>query len=145
VVRDALMSLEPEIRKAGASITCGNLPEVRGDRDRLQELFRRLIDNALKYNQQPAPRIEIAAREGSNESRPEELLFSVRDYGIGIDRKYQQELFRPFRRLHGPEIPGMGLGLVICRRIAETHGGRLWIESEAGRGTTVFFILPAPV
>jgi light-regulated signal transduction histidine kinase (bacteriophytochrome) len=143
VVRDALKSLEPEICKSGASVTYGELPEVWGDRDRLQELFRRLIDNALKYSNQ-APRVEIGAREAPGLPEAEERTFSVRDHGIGIEPKYQRELFRPFRRLHGPEIPGLGLGLVVCRRITETHGGKLWIESAAGNGTTVFVTLPVP-
>ncbi len=144
VVRDAVATLEPEIRKSGATVTYNELPEVWGDRDRLQELFCRLIDNGLKYRGQASPRVEIGAREGPGKRRPREFLFSVRDYGIGIESKYQRELFRPFRRLHGPEIPGLGLGLVICRKIAEAHGGRLWIESDAGSGTTVFFTLPVP-
>jgi len=143
VVRDALVSLDAEVRRSGADVTQAELPVVWGDRDRLQDLFRRLIDNGLKYHGQSAPRIEIAAYEEGHK-HPDEIMFTVRDYGIGIERKYQGELFRPFRRLHGPEIPGLGLGLVICRKIAETHGGRLWLESDAGSGTTVFFTLPPP-
>jgi two-component system, chemotaxis family, sensor kinase Cph1 len=143
VVRDAVARLEPEIRKSGGTVTYNELPEVWADRDRLQELFSRLIDNGLKYRNQAPPRVEIEAQEGPKR-RPREFLFSVRDYGIGIEPKYQRELFRPFRRLHGPEIPGLGLGLVICRRIAESHGGRLWVESDAGSGTRVFFTLPVP-
>jgi light-regulated signal transduction histidine kinase (bacteriophytochrome) len=145
LVRDALVGLELEIRNSGASIVHSELPEVWGDRDRLQELFQRLIDNSLKYHGPTPPRVEIAAQKGCAADKPDGVMFSVRDYGIGIPRKYQGELFRPFRRLHGPEVPGMGLGLVISRRIAETHGGRLWIDSDRGQGTTVFFTLPGPV
>jgi signal transduction histidine kinase len=125
-------------------VTYGELPEVWGDRDRLQELFRRLIDNALKYSKPAPARVEIGVQEKPGQPGVDERTFSVRDYGIGIEPKYQRELFRPFRRIHGPEIPGLGLGLVICRRITETHGGKLWLESSAGNGTTVFVTLPVP-
>jgi signal transduction histidine kinase len=143
VVRDALASLEPAILQSGSSVAYGEFPKVWGDRDRLQELFRRLIDNSLKYRGQSPARIEIESRKSSEDLPHDQFLFFVRDYGIGIERKYQPELFRPFRRLHGSEIPGVGLGLAICKKIAEAHGGRLWIESEAGSGTTVFFTLPS--
>jgi chemotaxis family two-component system sensor kinase Cph1 len=133
------------IRESGATIAYGELPEVRADRDRLQELFRRLIDNALKYRGPSPARIEIEAQSRPARQSPQEhgFLFSVHDHGIGIDQKFQSQLFHPFRRLHGPEIPGVGLSLIICRKIVETHGGTLWIESDAGKGATVFFTLPA--
>jgi light-regulated signal transduction histidine kinase (bacteriophytochrome) len=108
-----------------------------GDVDRLKVLFQNLIDNAIKFRSTAAPQIEIAATADA-----EGWIFSVRDNGIGIDRKYWHNLFAPFKRLHGPEIPGAGLGLAICKRIVETHEGRIWIESEAGKGATFLFTLP---
>jgi chemotaxis family two-component system sensor kinase Cph1 len=110
---------------------------VSGDVDRLKALFRNLIDNALKYTDATAPRINIQVKPNSGD-----WIFSVRDNGIGIDQKYWHDLFTPFKRLHGSEIPGVGLGLVICRKIVETHGGRIWIESPAGGGTAFLFTLP---
>jgi chemotaxis family two-component system sensor kinase Cph1 len=136
-LRSALASLEREIRESGAVISHDPLPQILGDVERLTALFRNLIHNALKYRDGTAPRIEIQVKANSGD-----WIFSVRDNGIGIDQKYWQDLFTPFKRLHGSEIPGVGLGLVICRRIVETHGGRIWIESPAGGGTTFLFTLP---
>jgi signal transduction histidine kinase len=141
VVNEALLRLRPAISELDATITCGELPEVRGDRDRLRELFRYLIDNSLKYHGDSAPKIEIGAEPPSG-SRVDPLLW-VRDNGIGIESRHLHQLFRPFRRLHGPEIPGVGLGLVISKKIVESHGGIIYIDSNPGQGTTVFFSLPA--
>jgi light-regulated signal transduction histidine kinase (bacteriophytochrome) len=143
IVRQSLASLEPDLRASGAAISVGELPRVWGDRDRLTELFRHLLDNALKYHGPLPPAIEIEAAIKPDTLPPDQCLIQVRDHGIGIDPKYHRELFRPFRRLHGPEIPGLGLGLCICKRIVESHGGRLWVESDAGKGTTVSFTLTA--
>ena len=145
VIDAAVAQLEPEIRASGAAIHRGGLPEVWGDRDQLVELFRNLLDNALKYRGEAPPKVDIESQKVTGR-QPDDLDFmiSLRDYGMGIDRKYQRDLFQPFRRLHGPEIPGVGLGLLISRKIVEAHSGRLWIESEAGRGLTAFFTLPVP-
>lgn len=137
-LRLALASLAREVRGTGAAIAYGPLPRVRGDTDRLTSLFRNLIDNALKYRGADAPQIEIQAKEGSGD-----WLFSVRDNGIGIDRKYWAGIFTPFSRLHGAEIPGVGLGLAICKKIVDAHGGTIRIESVVGGGSTFFFTLPA--
>jgi chemotaxis family two-component system sensor kinase Cph1 len=136
-VRSALASLDREIRESGAVISQGDLPEVCGNGERLKVLFRNLIDNAIKYRGAENPQIRIDATMTSGES-----IVSLQDNGIGIDPKYWSNLFVPFKRLHGVEIPGVGLGLAICRKIVETHHGRIWIESEVGRGTTFFFTLP---
>ena len=109
-----------------------------GDRDRLAELFEYLIGNALKFRGQDPPAVEIMAR-----SVPEGWLFSVRDNGIGITPKYRDRLFTPFRRLHGAEVPGAGLGLAISRKIVEAHGGRIWVEDGGVSGVTFSFVLPA--
>jgi two-component system, chemotaxis family, sensor kinase Cph1 len=134
----ALASLEPEIRKTGAVVVHGVLPSVVGDARRLTELFRNLVGNALKYHGSDVPRIEINASQDSHD-----WLFSVRDNGIGIDPKYWDGLFVPFRRLHGSEIPGIGLGLAICRKIVEAHQGSIRVESKVGQGTAFVFTLPS--
>jgi chemotaxis family two-component system sensor kinase Cph1 len=137
-VRLALTSLEREVRETGAVITYDRLPRVVGDRDRLTSLFRHLIDNALKYRGAEAPQIEIQAQQDQGN-----WLFSIRDNGIGIDPKYWAGIFAPFRRLHGSEISGVGLGLAICTKILDAHRGTIRIESTVGRGTTFFFTIPA--
>jgi chemotaxis family two-component system sensor kinase Cph1 len=134
----ALASLEPEIRKTGAVVVHGVLPTVVGDIGRLTDLFRNLVGNALKYRGSDVPRIEIDASRNS-----QDWLFSVRDNGIGIDQQYWDGLFVPFRRLHGSEISGIGLGLAICRKIVEAHRGTIRVESEVGRGAAFIFTLPA--
>jgi chemotaxis family two-component system sensor kinase Cph1 len=137
-MKQALASLEPEIRDTGAVLVPGVLPSVLGDVRRLTELFRNLIGNALKYRSAAVPRIEIGATQNSNE-----WVFSVRDNGVGIDPKYWDGLFVPFHRLHGNEIPGIGLGLAICRKIVEAHGGSIRLDSKVGGGTAFLFTLPA--
>jgi chemotaxis family two-component system sensor kinase Cph1 len=134
----ALRGMEKQIRESGARITHGALPEVVSDPERLTELFRILISNALTYRSAEAPKVEIGARAGSDE-----WILSVRDNGIGIAPRYQERVFDPFYRLHGSEIPGVGLGLAIGRKLLETHRGRIWVESEAGAGATFYFALPA--
>lgn len=96
------------------------------------------MSNALKYRGDAAPEIAVSAEE-----RAEEWEFAVRDNGIGIAPDYHANIFEPFKRLHGPEYPGSGVGLAICRRIVERHGGRLWVESEPGAGSTFRFTISA--
>jgi two-component system, chemotaxis family, sensor kinase Cph1 len=134
----ALARLQEPIRQSGAHIRCGPLPEVAGDRNRLTDLFQILVSNALTYRGPDTVTVDIKARLESDE-----WIISVQDNGIGIATKYQGDLFRPFYRLHGSEIPGVGLGLATCRKIAEAHHGRIWMESELGAGATFFFTLPA--
>ena len=115
---------------------------VRGDRERLLEVFRHLLDNAVRYlGEQAAPRIEIGTRLDG-----ETTVITVRDNGIGIDPRYHQTVFRLFDRLD-PDGEGTGVGLALVQRIVEVHGGRVWVESEgAGCGSTFCFTLtPAPV
>ena len=137
VMRLAVGSLDKEIREAGAKVAYDGLPHVLGDRDRLTSLFRNLIDNALKYRGSAAPQIEIHAMR-----IPGNWLFVVKDNGIGIDEKYREGIFAPFTRLHGSEIPGVGLGLAICRKIVDAHHGTMNIESVVGAGTTIFVTIP---
>lgn len=135
-VRFALANLDPIISETGAQIVVGELPEIQGDRDRLTELFEHLLSNSLKFSGTDPLTIAIAARRV-----PEGWLFSVQDNGVGIARKYRDRLFVAFRRLHGADVPGAGLGLVISRKIVEAHGGRIWIEDRDEQGVTFCFIL----
>ena len=137
-VRFALANLDREIRQTGATITVGELPEIRGDRDRLAELFEHLIENSLKFRGSDPPTVEIDARRV-----PEGWLFSVKDNGLGIPAKYRDRLFIPFRRLHGADIPGNGLGLATARKIVEGYGGNISIDNGEGPGVTFLFTLPA--
>lgn len=137
-VRFALNNLDGKIRETGASVTVADLPEIAGDRDRLADLFERLIGNSLKFRGPDPPVVEIGVRKS-----PEGWTFTVKDNGIGIPPKYRDRIFMPFRRLHGAEIEGTGLGLAISRKIVEAHGGRIWIEDGDGPGLTLAFTLPS--
>jgi chemotaxis family two-component system sensor kinase Cph1 len=108
------------------------------DEGQLVQLLQNLIGNAIKFHAKEPPRVHVSAQK----YQETEYLFSVQDNGIGIDPKYFDRLFKIFQRLHTKEeYPGTGIGLVICKRIVERHGGRIWLESQPGRGTTMFFTL----
>lgn len=133
----ACSQLQQSIEESQAVITHDPLPDVRGNRGQFVRLFQNLLSNAIKYRATSEPRIHVAARkEGAN------WVVSVSDNGIGFDPQYAEDIFRLFKRLHRDEYPGTGLGLAMCRRIVERHGGRMWAESEPGRGATFFFTLP---
>ena len=131
--------LQQAIADSGAVVTSGELPEVLGDRTQLAQLLQNLVSNALKFRGERTPRVEVTCR--SEQAR---WIFSVRDNGIGIAAEDHQRIFDMFSRLHHrSEYAGTGIGLALCRRIVERHGGRVWLESEAGKGTTFFFSLAA--
>jgi chemotaxis family two-component system sensor kinase Cph1 len=120
-------------------VTSGPLPSVRIHEPHLEQLFQNLIGNAIKYRTDGDPRIEIAA-----ERVADEWIFSIRDNGIGIDPQYKEYIFGIFKRLHSAsEYSGTGIGLAICQRIIERAGGRIWVESQLGQGSTFFFSIPA--
>jgi len=136
----AVENLAEVIARRGAQVAIGPLPTVRASAPQLIQLFQNLIENAIKYGPAEAPQVDISAREDASAWR-----FSVRDNGIGIEPAYHEKIFAVFQRLHGrDEYPGTGMGLAICRKIVERHGGRIWVESEAGTGATFHFTLPRP-
>lgn len=138
-LQHALDSLSAAIAESGASITHDPLPELPADVTQLTQLLQNLIGNAIKFRGSEPPRVHVSAR------REEECWhFSVADNGIGIEPQYFERVFVVFQRLHTRrEYPGTGVGLAICKRIVERHGGHMWIESEPGRGSTFHFTLPA--
>ena len=139
VLSEALAALEQRITSSNTEITRDPLPTVGGDQRQLTQLFQNLVDNAIKFRSDALnPHIHVSACEQNGY-----WLFSVRDNGIGIDPQYQEKIFEIFQRLHGPrEYPGAGIGLALCKRIVERHGGRIWFEPRPGKGTTFFFTLP---
>jgi PAS domain S-box-containing protein len=135
----ATSSLRMAIDEASAVVSSDPLPEVNGDRTQVTELLQNLIGNALKFRRDVPPEIHVSAERVGRMWQ-----FSVRDNGIGIQPAYVEEVFQVFRRLHGRnDYPGTGIGLAICRRIVEQFGGRIWVESESGKGSTFHFTLPA--
>lgn len=135
LLRSVLAKLSQDLRNCGAEVAYDDLPTVMGNPDRLMQVLENLLRNALIHRGHAAPHIDISAVR-----QAEEWLFSVRDNGPGVDAASLQKMFLPFERLQGP---GPGLGLAICREIVERHGGRIWAESQPGRGTTFRFTLPA--
>jgi len=134
----AVANLKIAIEENKANIAHDLLPVVEGDTVQLTQVFQNLIGNALKFHGREPPRIQVGAL-----SRNGDWLFSVRDNGIGIDPRDFERIFVIFQRLHTrQEYPGTGMGLAICKRIVERHGGRMWVESEAGKGSVFFFTLP---
>jgi PAS domain S-box-containing protein len=137
VLDQALNNHKPAIVDSGAAITRDPLPVVRGDETHFVQLFQNLLGNALKYRGPEPPAIHVGAEQVGRDWR----IF-VRDNGIGIDHEYADKIFEPFKRLHGSEVPGTGVGLAICKKIVERYGGRIWVESTPGDGSTFYFTLP---
>lgn len=138
VLYRALANLKALIDENGAEITCGPLPVVRMHEFQLEQIFQNVVGNAIRYRSAATPQIHVAAApEGPG------WKFSVQDNGIGVEAQYSARIFGIFKRLHGAsEYPGTGMGLAICQRIVERAGGRIWVESAFGKGSTFFFILP---
>ena len=135
----ALANLQLAISESGAAVTHDALPTVIADPVQLAQLFQNLVGNALKFRGADAPRVHVGA-----ERRNGDWEFSVRDNGIGIDPQYRERIFVIFQRLHGRgEYPGTGIGLAVCKKIVERHGGRIWVESAPGRGSAFHFTIPA--
>jgi PAS domain S-box-containing protein len=140
-VKESLAALDVALRESDAVCEFARLPNVRGDRRLLTQLYQNLISNANKFRQKgTSPKIQLTAERGPLG----EWVFGVRDNGIGIPPQYAEEVFTPFKRLHGrQQYGGSGVGLAICRKAVERHGGRIWVESELGQGAYFQFTLPA--
>lgn len=136
-LKQALANLKISIEENKAVITYDTLPALMADEIQLIQLFQNLISNAIKFRSAESPRVHISA-----EHKEKEWLFSVRDNGIGIDLKYKENLFVIFKRLVHRDYPGTGIGLALCKRIVERHNGRIWVESELGKGSTFYFTIP---
>lgn len=137
VLESALGDLQAAIAESGATVTRDRLPQVLADSTQLEQVFANLIGNALKFRGKAPPAIHVsAAQDGTR------WIFRVRDNGIGIDPKYFDRVFVIFQRLHTREAyPGTGIGLAVCQKIIERHGGRIWVESQLGQGATFLFTL----
>jgi len=139
VMERTLDVLRSAIEESGATVTHDPLPTVVADTVQIGQVLQNLVGNALKFHGDAPPRVHVGA-----ERRGGEWLVSVRDNGIGIAPEYAQRIFVIFQRLHTrAEYEGTGIGLSICKKIVERHGGRIWVESEPGQGSTFFFTLPA--
>lgn len=140
IVADTLDNLHAAIQDAQAKITVESLPTVVCDRTQLGQVFQNLISNAIQYRSAPIPTISISARPVA-----EGWQFTVADNGIGIDPRQHERIFAIFQRLHSDDvIPGTGIGLALCKRVVERHGGRIWVESQLGAGSAFHFTLPTP-
>jgi PAS domain S-box-containing protein len=138
VLGEAVVNLAAAIEESGAMITNDDLPTVRTDASQLVQVFQNLLANAIKFRGAEPPRVHVSARDQGRE-----WVFAVRDNGIGIERQYAARVFVIFQRLHTrQEYPGTGIGLALCKRIVERHGGHIWFESEPGTGSTFFFTVP---
>jgi len=139
VLEKVLQGLEAVLHATQAEVTHDPLPTLPADEALLLVLFQNLIENGIKYHGDRPPRVRVAARLEAGE-----WVFSVRDNGIGIDPRNFDRVFEPFQRLHHDEsrYQGMGIGLATCQKIVERHGGRIWVESQAGQGAAFFFTIP---
>jgi len=139
VLATALSNLQLAIQTSQARVTFDPLPTVWMDHTQAVQLLQNLIGNALKYRSGEPPHIHLSSRHFGDE-----WIISVKDNGLGIEPRFHQHIFTVFKRLHGREYPGTGIGLATCKRIMERHGGRIWVESAVGQGSTFFFSVPIP-
>jgi PAS domain S-box-containing protein len=138
VLEKTLGDLKKAVEESGAKVTIDPLPSLMSDEGQIGQLFQNLISNAIKFRGDDPPQIHISSEKNENK-----WIFSVRDNGIGIDSEYSNRIFEIFQRLHSKEeYAGSGIGLAICKKIVERHGGNIWIESEPGKGSTFYFTIP---
>jgi len=134
----ALENLHETIKESKAEVSIGPLPVVIGDATQLTQLFQNLIGNGIKYRNERKPEIHVTAKANGDK-----WTFSVQDNGIGIEPQYSERIFQMFQRLHTrKEYSGTGIGLAVCRKIVERHGGKIWVESQPGQGSTFLFTIP---
>jgi len=140
-VKEALLALTSAIEESGADVTQGELPTLWADRTQIVQLFQNLIGNAIKFHGKEPPAVSVQA-----EKVGEQWQFSVSDNGIGIEPQYAENVFVVFQRLHGrSDYPGNGIGLAICKKIVEGYGGKIWVESQGGSGSSFKFTMPCQV
>jgi len=139
-LRGALAKISREVNESGAEVTYGSLPTVAGSGDRLAEVFEILLLNAIRHSGAEHPQIHVSAEE-----RPGAWEIRVEDNGRGVDASYLEKVFKPFERLGAKKSQGPGMGLAISREIVERHGGRMWAESQPGKGGMFGFTIPAEV
>jgi light-regulated signal transduction histidine kinase (bacteriophytochrome) len=137
VLRQALLCTDKQIAERSAVLTHDPLPPVCGDFEVLTKVLHHLMKNAIEYCGKPSPRVHISCKRVDVD-----WVFSVEDNGPGIELAFQSRIFEVFKRLHGKEHPGNGLGLAFCKKAIEGHGGRMWMESTPGAGSTFYFTLP---
>jgi light-regulated signal transduction histidine kinase (bacteriophytochrome) len=137
ILLQALLRADKQIAERSAVVTHDPLPAVTGDSETLVRVLHHLIRNAIEYCGTTSPRVRISSKRVGSE-----WVFSVEDNGPGIDPAFKGRIFEVFKRLHGKEYPGNGLGLAFCRKAVERHGGRMWMESKPGAGSTFYFTLP---
>jgi signal transduction histidine kinase len=138
IIEQVLANLQATIEEKDAEITSDTLPVIYVDSSQIAQVFQNLISNAIKFHGDASPKVHISAEEKEGE-----WYFSIKDNGIGIEEEYMNKIFVMFRRLHGRgEYPGSGIGLTICKRIIERHGGRIWVESNPDNGSTFYFTIP---
>jgi light-regulated signal transduction histidine kinase (bacteriophytochrome) len=137
VFRDSIANLQISINECKAKVTHDNLPTVMGEEGKLVQVMQNLIGNAIKFTMGKPPVIHVGINRENND-----WVFSVKDNGIGIESQYFDKIFLLFQRLQGAEYKGTGIGLTIIKRIVESHDGKIWVESEPGKGSTFYFTLP---
>ena len=138
VVEEVLVSLKAAIVESGATVTYDRLPKIVVDKAQMSSLLQNMIDNAIKFRSEEPPNVHISA-----ERKGDEWIFQVQDNGIGIEPEFTERIFDVFKRLYAwEEYPGTGIGLAICKKIIERHSGRIWVESEPGKGSTFNFTIP---
>lgn len=141
VMSEVLHNLKASIEESGTTVEVADLPDLVGNRTEIVQLFQNLIGNAIKYRGSAPPVIKVTCEENVHD-----LVFSVEDNGIGIEQQYAEKIFDMFARLHGKtQYRGTGIGLAICKKIVETHGGRIWVQSEPGKGSIFLFTLPKKI
>jgi light-regulated signal transduction histidine kinase (bacteriophytochrome) len=142
VMKEAIANLHVAIEESQARIQCDTLPTVMADRGQLVQLFQNLIGNSIKYRHSRSPEVHVQAATNGDSS----WLFRITDNGIGFDPKQAGRIFMIFQRLHTrQEYSGTGIGLAVCKKIVERHGGKIWADSKPGEGSTFSFTIPKTV